>query len=219
VFFCRDAVLHNLGDDHILARQLFAQRPDLLFELFRLRLAATVRERRNRVLRQLLLPAIENRRLQAVLLTQIGDRNSLDQMLPENAGFLLRRKLPATLPHDAALRSAQTLCVLIERSRRISGEAKHLHVPRRATEPHGENGRSAIDAANKRFLKEAGEPDRGFGLAFLALQPYACSPDASGYSGDGSEDRGPRLGMAGVLGSDGKLERPHGKKDVALRGL
>jgi hypothetical protein len=27
------------------------------------------------------------------------------------------------------------------------------------------------------------------------------------------------LGMAGVLGSDGKLERPHGKKDVALRGL
>ena len=43
------------------------------------------------VLEKLLLPAVEHRRLEPQLITQIRDRHSFHQMPPQNGDFLFRR--------------------------------------------------------------------------------------------------------------------------------
>src|SRR5947209_5192178 len=51
------------------------------------------------VLEELLLPAVEHRRLEPRLVTQIRDRHSFHQMPPENGGFFFRRVVLPLLFH------------------------------------------------------------------------------------------------------------------------
>jgi len=78
---------HQLGQDLVLALDLLLQVLDPF--LFGLMVGARLRlEGRGPVLEELLLPAVENRRLQPQLVTQLGDRLLLQQMAPQNRNLL-----------------------------------------------------------------------------------------------------------------------------------
>ncbi len=57
------------------------------------------------VLEKLLLPPVEDRRLQVVFVTQIGDRNPVNQVALENENLLLSRVIFSFLSHGEFLRS------------------------------------------------------------------------------------------------------------------
>ena len=78
---------HQLGQNLILPLDLLLQVLDAL--LFGLRVSPRLGlERRGPVLEKLLLPAVEDRRLQAQFVTQGRDRRSFQQMPPQDGDLL-----------------------------------------------------------------------------------------------------------------------------------
>src|SRR5262249_16719938 len=81
-------------------------------------------EGRRSVLEELLLPAVEHRGMDAVLVTEVGDRGVFEEMEPQDGDLLLGREaLSGLLGHGStSARScrlfAQTVCP-------ISTEARH----------------------------------------------------------------------------------------------
>ena len=80
-------LLHQFGQDLILALDLLLQVFDAL--LFGLRVSPRLGlERCDPVLEELLLPAVEDRRLQPQFVTELRDRLLLQQMAPQDGDLL-----------------------------------------------------------------------------------------------------------------------------------
>ena len=54
------------------------------------------------VLEQILMPAVKNRRLEAVLFAQVRDRNLVDQMTPQKGELFLSSIMLLTFPPTAS---------------------------------------------------------------------------------------------------------------------
>src|SRR5262245_2940530 len=114
--------LHEFGEDFVLALELLLQEGDPpVFGVTRTSGAGL--EGGRGVLEELLLPAVEHRGVDAVLVTEIGDRGVFEKMEPKDGHLLLGGEaLSGLLGHgDASARSCslfeQTVCP-------ISTEAK-----------------------------------------------------------------------------------------------
>ena len=85
----------DLGDHRVLAGELAFQRLDLAFELA-LPFAPAVlpREGGLTVLEELLLPVVEQARRDLVLLADLGNRNLLQQVQPEDFDFIFGAEMP-----------------------------------------------------------------------------------------------------------------------------
>lgn len=55
---------------------------------------APILQRGTQLFERLPLPEVEQRRLDAVLVAEVRHRDLIDEMPPENGGFLLRREVP-----------------------------------------------------------------------------------------------------------------------------
>ena len=89
---------HQFSQDLIFRLDLLLQIGDSF--LFRLMVGASpLLECRRSVLEKLLLPAVEQGRLQLKFVTQIRDRHSLHQMPPQNGNLLFRRVVLPLLLH------------------------------------------------------------------------------------------------------------------------
>jgi len=75
--------------------------------LYRFTKLATIR----RVLERRLLPAVEDRRIQPVLIAQVRHRHSVKQMSPRNGCLFLHRKRPSLLRHNQNLFGGHMLTV------------------------------------------------------------------------------------------------------------
>jgi hypothetical protein len=81
---------HQFGQNLILRLNLLLQMGDSF--LFGLMVGSTsLLESRRSILEELLLPAVEHRRLEPQLVTQIRDRHSFHQMPSQNGDLLFRR--------------------------------------------------------------------------------------------------------------------------------
>ena len=91
-------LLHELGNDLILALNLVSQSgngPLLVF----LGRRPNLLKGGSSVLEELLLPVVEHRGLDVVLVAKIGHRNSLEQMAAQDGNLLNRGVMLAWLSH------------------------------------------------------------------------------------------------------------------------
>ena len=100
-------LLHQLGQDLILLDELLFELLDLAVSSIGLGLAGPL-QRRGTVLEKQLLPVVEDGRIQAQLVTQIGDRCPLDQMPLQDGNLLLRSVVVSRLSHGKS--SFESLC-------------------------------------------------------------------------------------------------------------
>src|SRR5215472_8559717 len=89
---------HQFSQNLILRLDLLLQIRDS-FRFGMMVLPSSVLESRSSVLEELLLPAIEYRRREPQLVTQIRDRHSFHQMPPQNDYFFFRRVVLPLLLH------------------------------------------------------------------------------------------------------------------------
>src|SRR5262245_59866100 len=105
--------LHEVRKDLVLALELLLEQGNLPI----LGVAGAMRaafEGGRAVLEELLLPAVEHRGVDAVLVTQIRDRDVLQEMKPKDGDLLLgRESLASLLGHG---RTSARDCSLFERS-------------------------------------------------------------------------------------------------------
>ena len=94
---------HDLGDHGILLGELFLERGDLAFRRVLAGARVLVDEQGRRVLKEILLPSVEDRWLKAVLLAQIGERNLLDEVLAQNGDFLFGGEVTALFSYGFLL--------------------------------------------------------------------------------------------------------------------
>src|SRR6185437_2498838 len=90
--------LHQFGDALVLALELVAQRGDGPLEVAVGR-AVLALEGRRAVLEELLLPEVEERGRELMLIAEVGDGDVVDQMAPEDGDLLDRRIVLPGLPH------------------------------------------------------------------------------------------------------------------------
>src|SRR5262249_45093711 len=92
-------LLHEFGQDLVLALQLGLQLGDLVILGGRVGLAAPVvgGEGGRTVLEEELLPGVEERDADAVFFAEIGDRDLVEEMLSKQGDLLLRGEV-TTLP-------------------------------------------------------------------------------------------------------------------------
>jgi hypothetical protein len=89
---------HQFGQNLIFRLDLLLQiRDSFLFGL--MAGSASLLESCGSVLEKLVLPAVEHRRLESRLVTQIRDRHSFHQMPPQNGNLLFRRVVLPLLLH------------------------------------------------------------------------------------------------------------------------
>ena len=84
-------LLHQFGEDLVLARQLFLQGRHLALQMGGWLFAAALKDEAA-PLEKLLLPAVELAGLDAALVAQVGDGLFVHQMGFEDGDFLIRRK-------------------------------------------------------------------------------------------------------------------------------
>src|SRR5579862_1148679 len=90
--------LHQFGDDLVLALELVAQRGDGPLEVAVGRGVLPL-EGGWAVLEELLLPEVEERGRELVLVAEIRDGDAVDQMAPQDGDLLNRRIVLPRLPH------------------------------------------------------------------------------------------------------------------------
>src|SRR3954471_6314457 len=115
-------LLHEFGEDFVLALKLLLQEGDPPV-LGVAGASGAGLERRGGVLEELLLPAVEHRGVDAVLVTQIRDRGVFEEVKPQDGYLLLGREaLSGLLGHG---RTSARSCSLFEQTVcPISTEAK-----------------------------------------------------------------------------------------------
>src|SRR6185312_10401113 len=89
---------HQLGNDFVLALELFPQRSDGP-KVFVVRRSVLAFECGSSVLEELLLPDVEQRGCELVLVAEVGDRDAVDEVAPKNGDLLDRRIVLAWLSH------------------------------------------------------------------------------------------------------------------------
>src|SRR4051794_21642749 len=124
-------LLHEFGEDFVLALELLLQEGDPPVLGVAGASGAGLEGGRG-VLEELLLPAVEHRGVDAVLVTQIRDRGVLEEVKPQDGHLLLGREaLSGLLGHG---RTSARSCSLFEQTVcPISTEAKQIAVSRMAT--------------------------------------------------------------------------------------
>src|SRR5262245_25552738 len=117
--------LDEFGEDFVLALELLLQEGDPpVFGVARA--AGAGLEGGRGVLEELLLPAIEHRRVDAVLVTEIGDRGVFEEMEPQDGDLLLGREaLSGLLGHGSTSARSwslfeQTVCPISTEARQSS---------------------------------------------------------------------------------------------------
>src|SRR6516164_8512314 len=90
--------LHQLRDDFVLALELVAQRGNGAVEAA-LGSGVLALEGGRTVLKELLLPEVEERRREPVLVADVRDGNVVDQVTPKDGDLLDRRIVLAGLSH------------------------------------------------------------------------------------------------------------------------
>jgi hypothetical protein len=90
--------LHQLGHDLVLALKFFPKGCDRS-EVLALRGSVLALEGRCATLEELLLPELEQRRRQVMLVAEIGNGDAVDQMTPEDGDLLNGRIVLAGLSH------------------------------------------------------------------------------------------------------------------------
>jgi len=98
---------HEFGEDLVLALQLGLEAFNLLLlsGLGLLGVPAVAGKGSRAVLEKGLLPEVELTGLEAVLLTELGDGNLFEEVLPENGDLLLGREMPTAGVHEMFPRS------------------------------------------------------------------------------------------------------------------
>src|SRR5229473_5333658 len=103
VFFLRDVLRHQLGQDFVLGLHLLFQELNPFLLLLHLAAGTLLSLKGCRsVLEELLLPAVEHRRLQAQFFTQIRNWHLVQKVPPQNGNLLLSRVVLALFPHTFA---------------------------------------------------------------------------------------------------------------------
>src|SRR5262244_223500 len=90
--------LHQFGDDLVLALELVAQRGDGPLEVALRRGILALKGGRS-VLEELLLPEVEQRGRELMLVAEVRDGDVVDQMAPEDGDLLDGRRVLPGLPH------------------------------------------------------------------------------------------------------------------------
>src|SRR3954447_3689687 len=90
--------LHQFSDDFVLALELVAQRGDGALEVA-LGRGVLALEGGRAVLEELLLPEVEERGRELVLVAEVRDGDAVDQMAPKDGDLLDRRIVLAGLSH------------------------------------------------------------------------------------------------------------------------
>jgi hypothetical protein len=88
----------QFSDDFVLALELVAQRGDGSLEVA-LGRGELAPEGGRAVLEELLLPEVEERGRELVLIAEVGDGHAVDQMAPKDGDLLDRRIVLAELSH------------------------------------------------------------------------------------------------------------------------
>ena len=83
-------LVHDRADDLVLLREFLLQRLYLALELFLPGRTSAALQHLCSFLEELLLPAIEHRRVEPVAVTHIRDRRPLQQVLAQDRDLLLR---------------------------------------------------------------------------------------------------------------------------------
>jgi hypothetical protein len=96
--FWFDVLLQQFGHDLVLALKFVLKRGDPSLVLL-LRCRARLLKSRGPVLEELLLPVVEHRWLDMVLVAKIGNGQALEQVTPQNGNFLDRCIMLAWLFH------------------------------------------------------------------------------------------------------------------------
>lgn len=103
-FFCVEEFASHLGDDLVLAAGGPAQALNFVFE-GTLAPVALALEEGWKVVNGLLLPAVENGRLETVFLTDIGDRFPNDEVASDDGRLLFGGEVFALLCHSEVLKT------------------------------------------------------------------------------------------------------------------
>jgi len=88
---------HQLGQNLVLGLELPFQGSDAFLVALTVSIRAMVLEGGGPVLKELLQPAVEDRRMEAEFLTEIGNRNLLDQVPTQDGDLLFRGVVLALL--------------------------------------------------------------------------------------------------------------------------
>jgi hypothetical protein len=83
-------LFHQFGQDLVLGLELPFQGSDAFLVALTARVGAMILESGGPLLEELLQPAVEDRRMKAVFLTEVRNRNLLDQVPAQDADFLFR---------------------------------------------------------------------------------------------------------------------------------